>query len=96
MMGIYRSTALKVYPSFQQYDDTAEFTSLICTDDDGISGDDVEWLSPNFTFLMSSPDYRICGRYKHIIIKFKIVISADNFYVSYRTSYSELIGLSHC
>ena len=68
MMGIYSSTALKVYPSFRQYVDTVEFISFICYDDDNyISGDDVEWLfSSNFTLLMSSPDYRISGRHKHI------------------------------
>ena len=63
MIGVHCSTALKVYPSFQPYDDNVEFSSFICTDDndDYISGDDVEWLSPNFTLLMSSPDDRISG-----------------------------------
>ena len=62
-MGIRCSPALKIYPSFQHYNDTTEFISLVCTDDnsDFVSGDDVEWLSPNFTLLMSSPDYRING-----------------------------------
>ena len=60
LISIHYSTALKIY---QHYSDTTEFASLICIDDndDYVSGDDVEWLSPNFTLLMSSPDYRIYG-----------------------------------
>ena len=63
LMGIHCSIALKIFPSFQHYNDTTELASLICIDDnnDYVSGDDVEWLSPNFTLLMSSPDYRIYG-----------------------------------
>ena len=62
---MHYSAALKIYPSFQHYNHTTEFTSLICTDDIGgyVSGDDIEWLSPNFTILQSSPDYRINGIY---------------------------------
>ena len=64
-MGIHYSAALKIHPSFQHYNHTTEFTSLICTDDsDGhVASDDVEWLSPNFTILLYSPDYRIFGIY---------------------------------
>ena len=77
-MGIHCSIALKIYPSFQHYNDTTEFASLICIDDndDYVSGDDVEWLSPNFTLLMSSPDYRIHGIASKLhIITFNFVIS---------------------
>ena len=64
-MGMHYSAALKIYPSFLHYSHTTEFTSLICTDDIGdyVSGDDIEWLSPNFTILQSSPDNRINGIY---------------------------------
>ena len=63
MMSMYSSTALKVYPSIQQYSDAVEFTSFICTDnnDDYVSGDNVEWLHGNFTLLTSTLDYRIYG-----------------------------------
>ena len=63
MMSIYSSTALKVYPSFQHYNDAVEFTSFICTgnNDDYVSGDNVEWLNGNFTLLASTSDYRIFG-----------------------------------
>ena len=65
LMGVHCSAALKVYPSFQHYNHTTEFTSLICTDDYGgsVSSNDVEWLSPNFNILLPSPDYRIYGIY---------------------------------
>ena len=63
MIGVYSSTALKIYPSFQHYNDATEFTSLICTNDndDYVTGDNVEWLNGNFSLLTSTPDYRIFG-----------------------------------
>ena len=63
LISIQCSTALQIHPSFQHYNDTTEFISLLCTDDnDGDEpSDDVEWLSPNFTLLMSSSDYRVFG-----------------------------------
>ena len=69
-MAVYSSAALKVIPSFQSYDDTTDFTSLICSnDDDGIvSTDDLEWLYLNFTLLISTTDYRISGSYHKLLI----------------------------
>ena len=63
MMGAYSSAGLKIYPQFQHYDGTTEFTSFICSNDDDsyVSADDVEWLYPNFTIMTSTPDYRISG-----------------------------------
>ena len=64
MMAVYSSAALKVIPLFQFYNNTTEFASLICSnDDDGIvSGDDIEWLYSNFTHMTSTTDYRVDGR----------------------------------
>ena len=63
LISIHCSTALQIYPSFQHYNDTTEFLTLLCNDDNDRDepSDDVEWLSPNFTLLMSSSDYRIYG-----------------------------------
>ena len=63
MMGACSSAALKIYPPFQHYNGTTEFTSFICSNDDDsyVNGDDVEWITPNFTILTSTPDNRICG-----------------------------------
>ena len=73
LISIHCSIALRIYPSFQYYNENAEFTSLICTDDNPHHepGDAVEWLSPNFTLLGSTPDKRIIG----INMIFNIVIS---------------------
>ena len=76
LISIHCSAALKTYPSFQQYNDNTEFTSLICTDDnDGYVTEAVEWLSPNFTLLISSPDNRIYGI--NIILNIVVSRSAD-------------------
>ena len=63
MMGAYSSVALKIYPQFQHYDATTEFTSFICSNDDDsyVSADDVEWLYPNFTIMTSTLNFRIDG-----------------------------------
>ena len=61
MMSVCSSAALKIYPPLQHYDDTTEFTSFICSNDDDSYTDDVEWLYPNFTVMASTPDYRIDG-----------------------------------
>ena len=63
MMGAYSSVALKIYPPLQHYTGTTEFTSFICSNDDDsyVSGDEIEWLFPNFTIMTSTPDYRIDG-----------------------------------
>lgn len=60
---VYGSAALKIYPPLQHYNDTTDFASLICSydNDDYVSGDDVEWLNPDFTIMMTTPDYRIYG-----------------------------------
>ena len=65
MMGAYSSAGLKIYPPFQHYDGTTEFTSFICSNDDDsyVSPGDVEWLYPNFTIMNSTSDNRICGIY---------------------------------
>ena len=63
MMGTCSSAALKIYPPFQHYNGTTEFKSFICSNDDNsyVNGDDVEWITPDFTILTSTPDNRIHG-----------------------------------
>lgn len=63
MMAVYNSVALKVFPTFQFYNNTTKFASLICSNDDNsfVSGDDIEWLYSNFTLMISTTDYRIDG-----------------------------------
>ena len=74
MMGACSSGALKIYPPFQHYNGTTEFTSFICSNDDDsyVNPDDVEWLNPNFTMLTSTLNNRICG-----IIQ---LVSIDKYY----------------
>ena len=55
-MGTCSSAALKINPPFQHYNATTKSASFIC-----LSSDDVEWLNPNFTILVSTPDNRITG-----------------------------------
>ena len=78
-MSIHCSIALKIYPSLQYYSDNTGFTSLICTDDNDDyvprPSENVEWLSPNFTLLMSSSDYRIHGI--NIILNIVVYRSAN-------------------
>ena len=77
------SAALKIYPSFQHYNDSTEFTFLLCTKDDNynLSGDDVEWLSPNFTLLVSSPDFRIYGIVEGKFPKMHLYLVTGNFQI---------------
>ena len=64
MVGVHCSNALKIYPSFQQYDDNVGFASFICTDDNDnyISGDEIEWLylptstDDNDDYILSGDD----------------------------------------
>ena len=63
MMALDILAGLKVYPPFQFYNDTTGFTSLSCLNDNDsyIYNDDIEWLSPNFTIMTSTPDFRVIG-----------------------------------
>ena len=88
MMAIYSSAALKVIPTFQFFNNTAEFASLICSSDDNglVSGDDLEWLYSNFSLLISTTDSRICGsshkyliHHLHIATAFMIILNL--FYI---------------
>ena len=56
MMSIYSSDALEMYPPLRDYDIATNFASFYCINDDA---DDIEFLYPNFTIIISS--YRICG-----------------------------------